>query len=588
MKILISADMEGATGVTWPADVLPGTAQWERCRAMFTSDVNAAVLGLYDGGADRVLVNEAHWTMRNLLLERLDARAEMLTGRHKSLSMVEGVQHGDVDGIAFVGYHTGAGAEGVLAHTYLANSITGVWLNGLRASEGLLNAHVVAEYGVPVILVTGDDLTCADAAAYAPDARTVAVKDHVSRYAAVCRTPPAPPPTSGPPPPRPSRSPSGTSRYAAARSRSRWSSTPNTCRWPPPWCPGSNAAPNAGSPTPAGPCTRGSGPSKPSRRSSPRPWRSSMADMRWVDGENGTLDAAAFEEVVGFTSDLIRIDTSNRGGGDCRERPAAEYVAERLAAAGPEPALLERTPGRTNVVARVEGTDPTAPALLVHGHLDVVPAEAADWSVDPFSGEVRDGVVWGRGAVDMKNMDAMVLAVVRAWARLGVRPRRDIVIAYTADEEDSAVDGSGFLADQHPHLFEGCTEGISESGAFTLHTGPGRSLYPIAAGERGTAWLKLTAHGTTGHGSKPNSANAVTRLAAAVARIGEHEWPVRLTGTVAACITELAALQGLSVDPGPPASTSTPSSASWDRPPSWWRPPSATAPTRRCWTPVTS
>ncbi|MFD8022368.1 M20/M25/M40 family metallo-hydrolase [Streptomyces lavendulae] len=274
--------------------------------------------------------------------------------------------------------------------------------------------------------------------------------------------------------------------------------------------------------------------------------------MRWVDGENGTLDAAAFEEVVAFTSDLIRIDTSNRGGGDCRERPAAEYVAERLAAAGAEPVLLERTPGRTNVVARVEGTDSTAPALLVHGHLDVVPAEAADWSTDPFSGEVRDGVVWGRGAVDMKNMDAMVLAVVRAWARLGVRPRRDVVIAYTADEEDSAVDGSGFLADRHPHLFEGCTEGISESGAFTLHTGPGRSLYPIAAGERGTAWLKLTAHGTTGHGSKPNGANAVTRLAAAVARIGEHEWPVRLTGTVAACITELAALQGLSVDPRAP------------------------------------
>ncbi|WKD31650.1 M55 family metallopeptidase [Streptomyces xanthophaeus] len=189
MKILISADMEGATGVTWPADVLPGTPQWERCRAMFTSDVNAAVLGFYDGGADQVLINEAHWTMRNLLLEKLDARAEMITGRHKTLSMVEGVQHGDVDGIAFVGYHTGAGSEGVLAHTYLANSITGVWVNGTRASEGLLNAHVVAEYGVPVILVTGDDLTCVDAAGYAPGAATVAVKDHVSRYAAVCRTP---------------------------------------------------------------------------------------------------------------------------------------------------------------------------------------------------------------------------------------------------------------------------------------------------------------------------------------------------------------------------------------------------------------
>ncbi|MET9958675.1 M20/M25/M40 family metallo-hydrolase [Streptomyces sp. NPDC006326] len=261
------------------------------------------------------------------------------------------------------------------------------------------------------------------------------------------------------------------------------------------------------------------------------------------------VDRIALDEVVAFTSDLIRIDTTNRGGGDCRERPAAEYAAERLAAAGLEPVLLERTPGRTNVVARIEGTEPSADALLVHGHLDVVPAEAADWSTDPFSGEVRDGVVWGRGAVDMKNMDAMVLAVVRAWARAGVKPRRDIVIAYTADEEDSAVDGSGYLADHHPHLFEGCTEGLSESGAFTLHTGPGRAVYPIAAGERGTAWLKLTAHGTTGHGSKPNRANAVTRLSAAVARIGAYEWPVRLTDTVTACITELAALQGMVVDP---------------------------------------
>lgn len=275
-----------------------------------------------------------------------------------------------------------------------------------------------------------------------------------------------------------------------------------------------------------------------------------MDDMHPTDGSAGAaLDAAAFDEAVEFTSGLIRIDTTNRGGGDCRERPAAEYVAERLAGAGLEPVLLERTPGRTNVVARIEGTDPAAEALLVHGHLDVVPADASEWSVHPFSGEVRDGVVWGRGAVDMKNMDAMVLAVVRAWARRGVRPRRDVVIAYTADEEDSAVDGSGFLADRHPHLFEGCTEGLGESGAFTLHTAPGQALYPIAAGERGTAWLKLTARGTVGHGSKPNRANAVTRLAAAVSRIGAYEWPVRLTGTVAACITELAAQQGLSVDP---------------------------------------
>ena len=259
-------------------------------------------------------------------------------------------------------------------------------------------------------------------------------------------------------------------------------------------------------------------------------------------------DERALDEVVTFTSDLIRFDTTNRGGGDCQERPAAEYAAARLAEAGLEPVLLERTPGRTNVVARLEGTDPSADALLVHGHLDVVPAEAADWSVHPFSGEVRDGVVWGRGAVDMKNMDAMILAVVRAWAREGVRPRRDVVIAFTADEEASAEDGSGFLADRHADLFEGCTEGISESGAFTFHEGSGRQIYPIAAGERGTAWLKLTARGRAGHGSKVNRENAVTRLAAAITRIGEHQWPLRLTPTVRAALGELAALYGIEPD----------------------------------------
>ncbi|PZT77686.1 MULTISPECIES: M20/M25/M40 family metallo-hydrolase [unclassified Streptomyces] len=261
-----------------------------------------------------------------------------------------------------------------------------------------------------------------------------------------------------------------------------------------------------------------------------------------------SVDALALDEAVTFTSELIRIDTTNRGDGECRERPAAEYTAERLAATGLEPALLERTPGRTNVVARIPGTDPAAPALLVHGHLDVVPAEAADWTVHPFSGEVRDGIVWGRGAIDMKNMDAMVLAVVRYWARAGIRPRRDIVIAYTADEEASADDGSAFLADRHAGLFDSCTEGISESGAFTFHAAPNLPLYPIAAGERGTAWLRLTARGTAGHGSKVNRANAVTALAAAVARIGAHEWPVRLTPTVRAALTEIAALHGIHPD----------------------------------------
>jgi D-amino peptidase len=189
MRVLISADMEGATGVTWPADVEPGTEQWQRCRRMFTSDVNAAVAGFFAAGADEVIINEAHATMRNLLLEDLDRRAVMLTGRHKELSMVEGIQHPAVEAVAFLGYHAAAGAEGVLAHTYLANSITSVRINGELGSEGRLNAYVAAEFGVPVVLVTGDDRTCADAAGYAPQARTVAVKECVSRYAAVCKPP---------------------------------------------------------------------------------------------------------------------------------------------------------------------------------------------------------------------------------------------------------------------------------------------------------------------------------------------------------------------------------------------------------------
>lgn len=261
-------------------------------------------------------------------------------------------------------------------------------------------------------------------------------------------------------------------------------------------------------------------------------------------------DTQALDEAVRFTSELIRIDTTNHGGGDGNERPAAEYAAGLLAEAGIEAAVLESAPGRANVVARIEGTGAGGAqgALLVHGHLDVVPAQADDWSVHPFSGEVRDGVVWGRGAIDMKSTVAMVLATVRSWSREGVRPARDIVLALTADEEDSAAYGSGFLAEQHAELFRGCTEGISESGGFTFHAEPGKRIYPVAAGERGTAWLKLTADGRAGHGSKVNRTNAVTRLASAVSRIGEHRWPVRITPTVRAALTELAVLYGVEPD----------------------------------------
>jgi acetylornithine deacetylase/succinyl-diaminopimelate desuccinylase-like protein len=264
--------------------------------------------------------------------------------------------------------------------------------------------------------------------------------------------------------------------------------------------------------------------------------------------------ADAEAEVSRFAADLIRFDTTNRGGGDGTERAAAEYVAQRLAEAGLEPVLLESAPGRANVAARIEGADPAAPALLLHGHLDVVPADPAAWSVHPFSGEIADGVLWGRGAVDMKNAVAVMVALARQWARDGRRPSRDVVLAFTADEEDTAQYGARWLVERHPHLFDGCTEAIGESGGFTFHAGAGRRLYPVASAERGTAWLKLTARGTAGHGSKPNGANAVTRLAEAITRIGAHEWPVRLIPTVQAAIDAIAAAMAAGDGSGPPGS----------------------------------
>jgi acetylornithine deacetylase/succinyl-diaminopimelate desuccinylase-like protein len=172
------------------------------------------------------------------------------------------------------------------------------------------------------------------------------------------------------------------------------------------------------------------------------------------------------DEVVDLCRDLIRIDTTNTGdpATSVGERAAAEYVAEKLAEVGLAPQLRESAPGRASVVARVAGTDPGRSALLVHGHLDVVPAEPGEWSVHPFSGELRDGYLWGRGAIDMKDFDAMALAVVREWQRTGVRPLRDIVLAFTADEEAGSEYGARFLVERHPELLEGCTEAIGEVG----------------------------------------------------------------------------------------------------------------------------
>ena len=236
-------------------------------------------------------------------------------------------------------------------------------------------------------------------------------------------------------------------------------------------------------------------------------------------------------EVVELCSELIRIDTSNFGpDGSKGEREAAEYVAGKLAEVGIDSQLFESEPKRTSLVAHwePEGCDTSLPPLLVHGHLDVVPARAADWQVDPFAGEVTGGCVWGRGAVDMKDFDAMVLSVVRDRARTGRAPRRPIRLVFTADEEAGSGLGAHWLIEHHPELVSDCTEAIGEVGGFSLTVRDDLRLYLIQTAEKGLAWLNLIADGTAGHGSMRNPDNAVTALAAAVARIGSYEWPHRI------------------------------------------------------------
>jgi acetylornithine deacetylase/succinyl-diaminopimelate desuccinylase-like protein len=266
--------------------------------------------------------------------------------------------------------------------------------------------------------------------------------------------------------------------------------------------------------------------------------------------ENHGVTAA--DEVAGICRDLIRIDTSNPGDhSGPGERLAAEHVAALLEEVGIEATILESHPGRASVVARIAGEDSSRPALMMHGHLDVVPANAADWQVDPFAGEVRDGCVWGRGAVDMKDMDAMILAVVRQRMREGRRPPRDVVLAFTADEEAGGKWGAYFLAEQHRDVFEGVTEAIGEVGGYSVTIG-GRRLYLMQTAERGIAWLRLTATGTAGHGAMVHPDNAVTELAEAVARIGRHDWPLQLTPPVRAFLEEASAALGTEFNPDDP------------------------------------
>ncbi len=253
----------------------------------------------------------------------------------------------------------------------------------------------------------------------------------------------------------------------------------------------------------------------------------------------------AQDEVTELLVDLIRINTSNPTH---PERPAAEWMAAKLDEVGIASQIIEAEPGRASTIARIEGTDPSRAPLLIHGHLDVVPADAGEWSLDPFAGEVRDDYVWGRGAIDMKDMDAMTLAVVREWARTGRKPPRDIVLAFVSDEEAGGRQGAHPLVDHHADLFADCTEAISEVGGFSLTLDEGTRLYLIQTAEKGINWLRLRASGAPGHGSMVHQDNAVTRLAEAVSRIGRHEWPVVVTDTVRATIEGLAEVTGKDID----------------------------------------
>ena len=254
-------------------------------------------------------------------------------------------------------------------------------------------------------------------------------------------------------------------------------------------------------------------------------------------------------EVVSICQDLIRIPSVNFGEGKGDEKACAEYVVASLAEVGITATIYESAPNRCNVIARIPGKNKERGGLVVHGHLDVVPADAKDWSVDPFAAEIRDGAIWGRGAIDMKNMDAMILAVIRNWARIGFQPDRDIVLAFFADEEAGSSYGSRFMTSQHPEVFQGCTEAISEVGGFSVTVTNGKRLYFVEAAQKGIHWMKLTAKGRAGHGSMENNENAITAISEAVAKIGRHQWPQRYTNTVKVLFEKIASATGRELNP---------------------------------------
>jgi len=253
-------------------------------------------------------------------------------------------------------------------------------------------------------------------------------------------------------------------------------------------------------------------------------------------------------ETITLCQEMIRIPSVNHGEGQGDEKAMAEYVASKLAEVGVKSELIETAPNRVNVVAKVDGADQSRPGLVLHGHIDVVPANAADWSVDPFSGVIKDGFIWGRGAVDMKDMDAMILATVRMWQRIGYKPPRNILLVFFADEEAGSNYGSRWLVKHRPEIFDGYSEAVSEVGGFSITITGEHRLYLIEAAQKGIQWMKLTAKGTAGHGSFVNQDNAVTKVADAVSRIGAYDWPQLETKTSSFFFQKIAELTGEKYD----------------------------------------
>jgi acetylornithine deacetylase/succinyl-diaminopimelate desuccinylase-like protein len=237
------------------------------------------------------------------------------------------------------------------------------------------------------------------------------------------------------------------------------------------------------------------------------------------------------------------MDTTNPPG---NERIAADFVAAELASVGYRPEMLEAAPNRTNVVVRHRGSGARAP-LLVTAHLDVVEADASKWRRPPFSGDEFEGCLWGRGAIDMKNMAAMCTAIMKRLAATDAKLSRDVIFAAVADEEAGCDLGSRFLVEKHRSLVE-AEFAIGESGGFSLHLGD-TTFYPVQVAEKGFCWIRARITSEPGHGSMPRHDSVVTKLGEALTRIGRAQLPVHPTKHVADFLDAIRARQPALIQP---------------------------------------